>query len=128
MSLAEGSVLLVEDDDDLRLTVCSLLRDEGMKVAAMANGVEALDWLHAHEPPAVILLDLMMPKMNGVQFRQAQRAEPDLANVPVVLMTASRARQHIDAVDADDVLHKPLELEKLLSVLGRYVDAHPREN
>jgi CheY-like chemotaxis protein len=118
----ESSVLVVEDDDDLRATVADLLRDEGVEVAEVANGAEALGWMHAHGRPTVILLDLMMPKMDGMQFRRAQLAEPDLATVPVVLMTASTVHQPIiDAAGINDVLHKPLEAETLLSMVRRYV-------
>lgn len=119
--MTEGRVLLVEDDDDLRMTMAALLREEGIKVADVANGVEALAWMHAHGRPAVILLDLMMPRMDGIQFRTAQLAVPELADVPVVLMTASTVHQHlVETCGVDEVIRKPVEFEKLLGVVRRY--------
>jgi len=117
----EDWVLVVEDDEDLRTAIADVLRDEGMKVAEAGDGVDALAWLHTHERPRVILLDLMMPRMDGIQFRTAQLAEPELASVPVVIMTASTAHQDLlDAAHVDEVIHKPVTAEKLRSVAGRH--------
>ena len=117
----EGWVLVVEDDEDLRTVIADVLRDEGMKVAEAVDGVEALTWLHAHERPKMILLDLMMPRMDGIQFRAAQLAEPELASVPVVFMTASTVHQHLlDAAHVAEVIHKPVSAKTLRSVAGRH--------
>jgi len=114
-------VLVVEDDDDLRTTIADLLRQERVDVAEAANGIEALAWMHGHAHPVLILLDVMMPRMDGVEFRKAQLAEPDLAGIPVVLMTASTVHQPLlEACGVDEIVRKPVELEKLVSVLHRY--------
>ncbi len=121
--MASHALLLVEDDDDLRLTVAEVLRDHGVEVVEASNGVEALDWMHAHEKPAAIVLDLMMPKMDGMQFRAAQLEDPDLRDIPVVFMTASTVGQHVlDAAGAAAVLRKPVTIEELFTVLGRFVE------
>ncbi len=114
-------MLVVEDDEDLRSAIVDVLRDKGIKVAEAGDGLDALVWLHAHERPRMILLDLMMPRMDGIQFRTAQLAEPELASVPVVIMTASTAHQKLlDDAHVDEVIHKPVSVATLLSVTGRH--------
>jgi len=75
----------------------------------------------------VILLDLMMPVMNGWQFRALQQQRPDLASIPVVVVTAAGARTQIPAIDADAWLSKPVDFDELLEAirpfLGRPADA-----
>ena len=120
--MVENVVLLVEDDDDLRATVGDLLRDEGMNVAEAANGLEAMAWMHAHGRPALVLLDLMMPKMDGLQFRTAQLGDPELASVPVVLMTASAVNQGVlEPSGLDEILRKPVAAAELLSAIHRHL-------
>lgn len=114
-------VLIVEDAVDLRSLLCQLFESEGYTVAQAANGNEALAMLRAAtELPQVILLDLMMPVMDGFEFRQAQAADPRLAGIPVIVMTAdgdTRAKQvRAGAVDS---LRKPVEVEQLLEVVDR---------
>ena len=93
-------VLIVEDDEDLREMMAQLLTLEGFQTATVANGQEALAYLHASARPEVILLDLMMPVMDGWEFRRRQQADPDLAGVPVIVLSAldqTRAAK-VDAV------------------------------
>jgi len=119
---APADVLIVEDDEDIRESVCDVLDDEGIAADAVGDGRAALDWLrHAAALPRVILLDLMMPGMDGAAFRRAQLADPALAGVPVVLMTAN-----VQAIDrlgelAVDAIRKPVTLDALLSRLRRYL-------
>lgn len=112
--------LVVDDDDDLRETLVDTLEDEGFRAASARNGLEALDWLKTGRRPAVILLDFSMPEMDAPAFRRAQREDPAIARVPVVLMSASR-NFHIDG-DAEPLptLEKPLQLERLIDVVRRY--------
>lgn len=112
-------VLVVDDDEDLRQAVSSVLSEEGYQVLEAANGAEALSRLHSGPIPDVILLDLMMPVMNGAQFRIAQTSDPSLAEVPVVVMTAAgaRAEQPIEAIRPTRVLHKPVGLMPLLDTV-----------
>jgi CheY-like chemotaxis protein len=115
-------VLVVEDDEDLRLTIVDLLREEGIVVAGASNGLEALAWMRAHGRPRVILLDLMMPVMGGVLFREAQLADPAVADVPVVLMTASTVEAiSLEVPGVEEVVRKPMPFATLLAVVRRYV-------
>ena len=117
-------VLVVEDDPDIRATLCEALEDNGYRAAGAANGAEALEYLRkAAEPPCLILLDLMMPVMDGQTFRTEQRADPKLANIPVVVISAYRdvERQANDL--AAEFLSKPVRLETLLETARKHCDA-----
>jgi CheY-like chemotaxis protein len=112
-------VLIVEDDEDLRDMMAQMLTIEGFAATAVANGREALDYLHQAIKPHVILLDLMMPVMDGWEFRRRQQADPDLAPVPVIVLSAldqSRAAP----VDACAFLKKPLDFDRLLELVRDY--------
>ncbi len=110
-------VLVVDDDVDLRETIGDLLEDQGYVVQRASDGSEALELLRgASPPPSVILLDLMMPKMNGWEFRAAQLADALLASVPVIVMTASRNMEE-HPIDASTVLLKPVRLPNLLEAI-----------
>src|SRR5262245_59582395 len=79
------SVLIIEDDPDIREALAEILEDEGYATVLAGNGREALDHLAKSEMPALILLDLMMPIMDGWQFRDEQRRSPSYAAIPVVV-------------------------------------------
>src|SRR5439155_12456386 len=83
-------VLVVEDDTDGRETLAELLEAEGYPVARAANGRQALDYLQRAGPPGLILLDLLMPVMDGYQFRQRQRQDPVLASIPIAVVSVVR--------------------------------------
>lgn len=109
-------VLVVDDDPDVREALSSILEDEGYRVASAGNGREALDWLRAGRAPCIIILDLMMPIMNGWEFLQAIRSEGGhLASLPVCVVSAYADRAPTDIVA---VLRKPLEIDALLSVVA----------
>jgi CheY-like chemotaxis protein len=114
------TVLLVEDDDDLRESMRDLLEDNGYAVVAASDGQEALDALAHIEQLCVVLLDLLMPRMNGWDFFEKMRARPELAGVPVLVQSsaASRAPEGVTRV-----LRKPVEPERLLSLVREYCPA-----
>jgi CheY-like chemotaxis protein len=113
-------VLVVEDDPDLRHLMSRLLVLEGFDPQLAANGREALDVLRATPLPRLILLDLMMPVMDGWQFRQAQRADPAIADIPVIVTTAVPLTERFKELQAAAILQKPWDLGELLDVLRRY--------
>ena len=122
MSLARrtGHILVVEDDQDIRESVVEVLEDEGYQVSAAADGREALERLHGAEPrPDLFLLDLMMPVMNGLQFREEQLRRPELAEIPVVVVTADvNARAKSESLRAVEFVQKPLKVQPLLDLVG----------
>jgi CheY-like chemotaxis protein len=108
------TVLVVDDDQELREILGVLLGTEGYETVGCRDGVDAWTKLHEGPAPSLILLDLMMPRMDGRRFRELQAAEPALARIPTVLMTASR---NVDGIAANAVIFKPLEFEELLSLV-----------
>jgi CheY-like chemotaxis protein len=116
---ARCPVLIVEDDEDLREMMAQMLTLEGFQAVAVANGREALAYLHESERPDVILLDLMMPVMDGWEFRRQQQADPALAPVPVIVLSAlDQARA--TSLEAEAFLKKPLDFDRLLSLVRTY--------
>ena len=114
-------VLVVDDDQDIIDAMTDVLRQEGYRVSAAHDGAEALSMLRANAHPRVILLDWMMPGMDGATFAEEKRRDPALAAIPVVLLTAD-ARASTKAADAGigAFLRKPVTLDDLLSMLERY--------
>jgi CheY-like chemotaxis protein len=113
-----GSILVVDDDADLRQTLELLLDDSGFTVTAAANGQVALDQLMAGARPDVILLDLMMPDMNGWQFLERAHADAGLAAIPIVIMTARKTDDSVPA-SSQGVLRKPFDYANLLATISR---------
>jgi len=116
------NVLIVEDDVDIREALDGLLSMEGFRVAGCSNGREALDLLRQSAKPDLILLDLMMPVMDGWQFRVAQKDDPDLARIPVLALSAD-ATAKAAAIDADAYLKKPVDYETLIDTIDRLLVA-----
>ena len=116
---ARPSVLVVDDDDDIRTTIRDVLEDQGFTVACAANGREALEMLLRDErKPALILLDLTMPQMDGWTFRQEQQKVPRLAQIPVVLFSGHQdAAQAAQSLHAAALMTKPLRLEGLMTLV-----------
>jgi CheY-like chemotaxis protein len=115
-------VLVVDDDQAIRETLCELLADEGYEAVGASHGREALDRLRTDGRPCVILLDLMMPVMDGFAFRAAQLADPGLSAIPVVVITAM-GQASASSISADVVLSKPLRIERVLEAVSRFCPA-----
>lgn len=112
-------ILVVDDDDDLRASICEALEAEGYQSVGARNGEEALTTLRRRPKIDLVLLDLMMPVMSGHEFRKAQLADPDLARLPVVPMTATWDRE--EAAGFDDFLMKPVKLQVLLGCVRKHL-------
>jgi CheY-like chemotaxis protein len=113
-------VLVVDDDDGIREALCELLADAGHSAVSVANGQAALDYLRkSPKMPCLILLDLMMPIMDGETFRRKQLADPDLCSIPVVVLTAA-GREAASRVPADGILLKPVTLDETLAAIHRH--------
>lgn len=117
---SERAVLVVEDHAGIRESLVGLLEDEGYRAVGVCNGSEALRRLEAWRP-ALILMDLMMPVMNGVDLSARLRSDPALAQIPIVVVTASR-RSDSDGIPAVGWLQKPFDIAELLSVVKKYLD------
>lgn len=116
-----GQVLVVDDDEDIRETLADVLRDEGFSVAAAVNGADALGYLASHDLPCVIVLDLMMPVMTGAEFREKQLAEPRIADIPVIVLSAADRGGPIAAqMRANCFLAKPPNMDTLIRQIASY--------
>ncbi|HET7452090.1 MAG TPA: response regulator [Thermoanaerobaculia bacterium] len=114
------TILIVEDDPDSREVFVELLRDSGYSVIAARNGRDAMTFLSANSPPDAILLDLFMPEMDGWQFRRAQEAEPRLASIPVVVVSAvGAAKNSVVQSGAAAFLQKPVVADDLIRELAK---------
>lgn len=112
-------VLLVDDDDDLRTSMSDALEDAGFEVTPAANGREALARLADDEPIDVILLDLLMPVMNGWQFCDERQKDPQLAGIPIIVMSAAVSKDPWSPyyLDVNDYVAKPIDLDDLVAKL-----------
>ena len=119
--MSRARVLVVEDEGDLRQPLAELLAGAGYEVDTAANGLDALRSARS-APPDVIVLDLMMPVMNGWEFLRARGADPRLAAIPVVVTSAALGA----APDASHFMGKPFDVDVLLRLLGRLVGAGAR--
>jgi CheY-like chemotaxis protein len=113
-------VLVVDDDQDAREAMAELLQIQGYEVLAAGNGQEALELLKV-ENPCVVLLDLMMPVISGWEFLRHRKAQPKLAKIPVIVTSAVIDRAaSAHAEGANEVLLKPVDIEKLLKLVRRF--------
>ena len=116
-------VLVVEDHAETREMVVLYLARHQISVATASNAFEALDAVRA-APPAVILLDLMMPQLSGQQFRRFLSADPRLAGIPIVVVSAiPNADEEARRIGAVACIHKPVDLDGMLSIIRRYLPA-----
>ena len=121
LELSCRSILVVDDDPDVRDAITDALGDEGYRVTGARNGREALEQLRDRTRPSLILLDMMMPEMDGWRFRMELKKEPDLAEIPVVILSAhGNVRDAALALGAADYLRKPLSIDSLLEIAERY--------
>lgn len=116
------SVLVVDDEPDLREAICSLLESAGHAATPASNGREALERLKAMaEAPCVILLDLSMPVMDGWEFRQVQLGDEALASIPVLLITADgNAPEMAARLAAQGFLKKPFQPDELIQAVEKF--------
>mgnify|MGYP000892810154 FL=1 len=123
--MSPAALMIVEDDADISEALAEALEDHGHTVIVAADGQEALDKLRAAAVlPRLILLDLMMPVMDGWQFRAAQRQDANLAEIPVVLLSAHvDVRRAAGELGAIAWLRKPVDLQALLAIVTRPDDA-----
>jgi len=112
--------MIVEDDPAVREIVQELLEEEGYRVIPASNGREALERLHQASAPSVILIDLMMPVMDGWQLRAELARDPRLSGIPVVVMSADTGvERKAQGLSVAAVLQKPVTLDDLLATVSR---------
>jgi CheY-like chemotaxis protein len=112
----DGSVVIIDDDPDVRAMVKSTIESVGMRAVEAANGQAALDWLSSHPRPALVLLDLMMPRMDGFEFLEHVRQKPEFVDLPVVVLTAKELTDNERSFLAERTL---LVLSKSAQPIGK---------
>lgn len=117
--LAVPRVMLVEDDFILRAHLAELLMLEGYVVTCAADGAEALRRLKSEPPPAVILVDILMPRLNGIAFRKLQLETPGLRDIQTVALTSLVDIDDTADLRFADLIRKPVNLDHLLESLAR---------
>jgi two-component system response regulator CpxR len=117
-------ILVVDDDRDIRETLAEILLHEGYHVEMAENGAKAIELIRRGPAPALVLLDLMMPVMSGWEFLEMAETDHDLADIPVLVVSAmpaplapAEAKGGVKAC-----LHKPLKLDQLLDLVHQYAD------
>jgi CheY-like chemotaxis protein len=120
MTSKHGPIFVVDDDDTIRETLTELLSDQGYKAVGFENGRDALSSLERTETPCMILLDLMMPIMDGWQFLRERAKSERLQTIPVVVVTAAASPDRAALSEATAVLPKPVPFEELFRLIATY--------
>jgi len=116
-----GTVLIVDDNEDAQASLAMLVMLEGFNAVTAADGAKGLDYLRRHGPPKFIILDMMMPVMDGWEFLAHKREEPRCAQVPVLIATGKEGDLDLDEFpDVVCVAYKPVDPEKLVDTLKHY--------
>ena len=119
MAEREVAILVIEDDLAIRGLLVDVLGDEGYTVRAAGDGEEALELLESWQP-SLIILDQLMPRMDGAAFRAVQRTRPNLASIPTILLSAARdLSEQGSALDVTATMPKPFNLDELLALANQ---------
>jgi CheY-like chemotaxis protein len=113
-------ILIVDDDADIRDSLQDFFEDAGYAVATARNGVEALSRLDDENLPCVVILDLIMPVVNGNQVYDVMQRDPRLSKVPVIVSTSDPSR----APRGVPILKKPIDLGRLMRAVREHCPAH----
>jgi CheY-like chemotaxis protein len=119
--LKSKTIFVVEDSPDISFVLSELLESEGFKVQVAENGVVALELLQKYGVPDLILLDMIMPKMNGWEFAKEFTEKYDHL-CPIIAMTAAAdAKQRAKDINAVDFIEKPFDFDKLLATINKHI-------
>lgn len=123
MTKAAKHILVVEDDLDIRGILTELLENSGYEVTEAVNGADALEKLKTDTSFNLILLDLMMPIMDGFEFRSQQKNDPRISKIPVVVMSADgQADEKTRRAEVNAYLKKPLDMHHFLATVAREIE------
>jgi len=117
--MSSPTVFIIEDDVDTREMLAKFLELEGYQVEIASNGLQALDRLSDGAEASVILLDLMMPVMDGWEFRRHQEKDARLRKIPTIVVSAA-GRERMAQISADAYLSKPVDMDELLTRVSQF--------
>jgi CheY-like chemotaxis protein len=123
--MCPAPILVIEDDEGMRVPLCRVLEFDGHRTVGVSNGREALRMLGTGLDPCIIIMDLMMPELDGFAFRKAQLANPRLADIPTIVLTASMLTVGTNALEASAVVTKPVTVGRVLALVDAY--CRPRD-
>ena len=119
--LKSKTIFIIEDDPGISFVLSELLEGEGFKVQVAENGVVALELLQKHGVPSLILLDMIMPKMNGWEFAKEFTEKYDHL-CPIIVMTAAAdAKQRAKDINAVDLIEKPFDFDQFLATIKKHI-------
>jgi len=128
MNNNKSTVLIIDDDADIREVIKIFLETDGYHVNTAADGYDALEQLHNGSRPKLIILDLMMPRLDGEQFMKAFH-ESGLGDIPIVILSGhSAAEKKAIELNADYCLLKPVEVRDLLDTVHRFTNVQTRND
>lgn len=117
------SVMIMDDDVDIRLTLADILEDEGYTVTSASDGLEGIALINSMaQPPGLIILDLMMPNMNGHEFLKVRTENANLANIPVAYFSADTEIHNKSKEAGIESIRKPVNFGELFSIVSKYCD------
>lgn len=119
-----GSILVIEDEQDSRIMLATLLRRLGYQTLTARDGRDGLTRAR-QSPPTLVLLDLHMPNLDGAGFRTEQKADPELAGIPVIVVTADPEGARTRGLDVEDVIQKPIDVDRLTAMVEKYAGPAP---
>jgi len=117
-----SSILIIEDDEAIRTSLSDVLTSEGYKINEASNGKAAFEVLEGSSNPSLLLLDLMMPAMNGYEFSASIKKMPKYSSHPIIIMSASRDGEQYAKQEGYPFLKKPLDVEDLLNLVAKFCD------
>ena len=120
--MSAHTILVVEDDHDVRDAMIEVLQSEGYEAVPAVDGEDALGHLQAGLEPCLILLDLMMPRMNGWQFMQQDAVRQ--SNAPIVVVSAHGTADDVRSAGVAAYMRKPVDVDKLLGVIAQHCGGH----
>jgi CheY-like chemotaxis protein len=118
--MTRQSILVVDDDEDVRNMLCVILAAEGYAAVGAADGLEALRRIRAGTLPALVVVDLMMPRMDGADLIRTMQRDPQLAGIPVAVLSGQSRLGGDPFTPVSARLVKPIELDHLLAVVHRF--------
>jgi PleD family two-component response regulator len=115
-------VLLIEDDIDIAEAIESVFHLENIRYQSMKDGQSALDYLNSTDlNPSLIILDVMMPLLNGLEFRKKQLSNKKIANIPTIAMSATSDFEKVDAGHFNEFIKKPIDIEQFIDLIKKYL-------
>jgi len=120
LSPCAAPILVIDDDDGMRVPLCRVLEFDGHRTVQAVDGREGLRLLRDGLDPCLIIMDLMMPGVDGFAFRAAQVADPRLADIPTIVLTASALTVGTNALHATTVVTKPVTVDRVLALVDAY--------